>query len=106
MIYHDQVWWGHNGSSISITSPRGGVSIETEKEGRQILSRLSVVHALASDAGNYTCQPDLVTAANITVYVVEGKISRKLWGITGTKFLRNLEFGHPSAKPWEINKKH
>ena len=70
-----QVWWQHNGSPISITSPRGGVSIETEKEGRKLLSRLSVVHALASDAGNYTCGPDLVNPANVTVYVVEGKFS-------------------------------
>ncbi|KAF2355573.1 Immunoglobulin I-set [Trinorchestia longiramus] len=66
--------WKHNGSEISITSPRGGVSIETEKEGRQLMSRLSVVHALASDAGNYTCEPDLVTPANLSVYVVEDEV--------------------------------
>lgn len=38
------------------------------------MSRLSIVHALASDAGNYTCGPDMVTPDNVTVYVVEGEV--------------------------------
>ncbi|XP_018007007.1 uncharacterized protein LOC108664823 [Hyalella azteca] len=65
------VVWKHNGSAVSILSPRGGVSVETEKEGRQLMSRLSLVHAIASDAGNYTCEPHLVFPANVSVYVVE-----------------------------------
>jgi hypothetical protein len=68
-----KVVWKHNGSAVSIMSPRGGVSVETEKEGRQLMSRLSLVHAIATDAGNYTCEPDLVSPANVSVYVVEGQ---------------------------------
>ncbi|KAA0198749.1 hypothetical protein HAZT_HAZT009102 [Hyalella azteca] len=68
---HPEASSSHNGSAVSILSPRGGVSVETEKEGRQLMSRLSLVHAIASDAGNYTCEPHLVFPANVSVYVVE-----------------------------------
>ena len=59
---------------MNITAPRGGISIQTEREGTTVVSRLSVVKAISQDAGNYTCQPDLVTAATSTVYVVDGKL--------------------------------
>lgn len=58
---------------MNISSPRGGLSIQTVREGRHVVSRLSVVRAAPIDAGVYTCAPDLVHSANATVFVVEGK---------------------------------
>ena len=68
-----QVIWHHNGSAINITSERGGLSIQTDREGRSVVSRLSVVRATPRDAGLYKCAPDLVNPANATVFVVEGE---------------------------------
>ncbi|XP_076049424.1 zwei Ig domain protein zig-8-like [Oratosquilla oratoria] len=65
------VMWFHNGTEISIVSPRGGVSIHTQREGTLLSSQLSVVRAVARDAGNYSCSPDTVNPAYTTVFIAE-----------------------------------
>ena len=40
MIHFLQVWWTHDGSNLTIESPRGGVSIETEINDRHLVSGL------------------------------------------------------------------
>ncbi|XP_066964389.1 opioid-binding protein/cell adhesion molecule-like isoform X2 [Macrobrachium rosenbergii] len=63
--------WLHNQTKLSIAGPRGGVSIHTEKAGQLVSSKLSVGKAVSRDAGNYTCQPDSVHPASISVFIVE-----------------------------------
>lgn len=68
-----QVDWEHNDTKVTISGPRGGVSIHTEAGGRVVTSRLSVVRAAPPDAGNYTCHPHSALPATTTVYIVDGK---------------------------------
>ncbi|XP_071515491.1 macrophage colony-stimulating factor 1 receptor-like [Panulirus ornatus] len=66
-----KVDWQHNETRVSISGPRGGVSIHTEATGRLVTSRLSVVRAAPPDAGNYTCRPHAALAATTTVFIVD-----------------------------------
>ncbi|XP_045101054.1 zwei Ig domain protein zig-8-like isoform X2 [Portunus trituberculatus] len=69
-----KVDWEHNDTKVTISGPRGGVSIHTEaggREVREVTSRLSVVRAAPPDAGNYTCHPHAALPATTTVYIVD-----------------------------------
>ncbi|XP_050738805.1 hemicentin-1-like [Eriocheir sinensis] len=66
-----KVDWEHNDTKVTISGPRGGVSIHTEAGGRVVTSRLSVVRAAPPDAGNYTCHPHSALPATTTVYIVD-----------------------------------
>lgn len=66
-----KVDWEHNDTKVTISGPRGGVSIHTEAGGRVVTSRLSVVRAAPPDAGNYTCRPHAAMPATTTVYIVD-----------------------------------
>ncbi|KAG0723467.1 Zwei Ig domain protein zig-8 [Chionoecetes opilio] len=65
------VEWMHNNTQMTISGARGGVSIHTEKAGRLLSSKLSVVRVAPDDAGNYTCHPDTVPPASATVFIVD-----------------------------------
>lgn len=73
LFFSQQVEWLHNKTKVTITGGRGGVSIHTEKAGRLLSSKLSVVRVAPEDAGNYTCQPDTVSPASATVFIVDGR---------------------------------
>ena len=58
---------------ISYDSPRGGVSVITEK-GDVTASFLVVQHAKPSDSGTYSCAPSLGDQVAVNVHVLRGKI--------------------------------
>ena len=57
---------------ISYDSPRGGVSVITEK-GDVTASFLVVQHAKPSDSGTYSCSPSLGETVSVNVHVLRGK---------------------------------
>ena len=57
---------------ISYDSPRGGVSVITEK-GDVTASFLVVQHAKPTDSGTYSCSPSLGETVSVNVHVLRGK---------------------------------
>ena len=57
---------------ISYDSPRGGVSVITEK-GDVTASFLVVQHAKPTDSGTYSCSPSLGDTVSVNVHVLRGK---------------------------------
>ncbi|CAD6230349.1 GSCOCG00012166001-RA-CDS, partial [Cotesia congregata] len=57
---------------INFDSPRGGISLVTEK-GRETSSRLMIQNAVPADSGLYTCKPSNANPGSIRVHVVKGK---------------------------------
>lgn len=57
---------------INFDSPRGGISLVTEK-GPETTSRLMIQKAVLSDSGIYTCEPSNANPSSIKVHVVNGK---------------------------------
>lgn len=67
------VLWYHGRSVVDFDSPRGGISLETEKTEVGTTSKLLVTKALLSDSGNYTCMPSNASPASAYVHVLNGK---------------------------------
>ncbi|KAK1122286.1 hypothetical protein K0M31_009509 [Melipona bicolor] len=67
------VSWHHGGAVLDFNSPRGGVSLETEKTESSTTSRLLVTQARLTDSGNYTCIPSNANPASVMVHVLNGK---------------------------------
>ncbi|KAH0813153.1 hypothetical protein GEV33_009638 [Tenebrio molitor] len=61
--------WAHNAQVINFDSPRGGISLVTEK-GQVTTSRLLIQKAVQSDSGLYTCTPSNANAASPMVAFV------------------------------------
>ncbi|KAJ8921369.1 hypothetical protein NQ315_002984 [Exocentrus adspersus] len=69
------VMWYHGHSVVDFDSPRGGISLETEKTEAGTTSKLLVTKALLSDSGNYTCMPSNASPASTVVHVLNGKLA-------------------------------
>ncbi|XP_076223822.1 zwei Ig domain protein zig-8 isoform X2 [Nomia melanderi] len=67
------VSWHHGGSVVDFDSPRGGVSLETEKTESGTTSKLLVTQARLTDSGNYTCIPSNANPASVMVHVLNGE---------------------------------
>ncbi|XP_015126181.1 lachesin [Diachasma alloeum] len=67
------VTWHHGASVVDFDSPRGGVSLETEKTEAGTTSKLLVTQARSSDNGNYTCIPSNANSASVMVHVLNGE---------------------------------
>lgn len=67
------VLWYHGQSVVDFDSPRGGISLETEKTEAGTTSKLLVTKALLTDSGNYTCMPSNASPASAIVHVLNGK---------------------------------
>uniref|UniRef100_A0A182SKS5 Ig-like domain-containing protein n=1 Tax=Anopheles maculatus TaxID=74869 RepID=A0A182SKS5_9DIPT len=63
------VVWKHNRDDINFDSPRGGISLVTEK-GILTTSRLLVQKAIPSDSGLYTCEPSNANPASVRVHIL------------------------------------
>ncbi|KAL6435715.1 zwei Ig domain protein zig-8 [Cataglyphis hispanica] len=61
--------WSHNTDVINFDSPRGGISLVTEK-GPETTSRLMIQKAVPSDSGIYQCEPSNANPSSIKVHVV------------------------------------
>lgn len=64
--------WSHNSHVINFDSPRGGISLVTEK-GFLTTSRLLIQKAMQADSGLYTCAPSNANSANVRVHILNGK---------------------------------
>lgn len=61
--------------TINFDSPRGGISLVTEK-GVLTTSRLLVQKAIQSDSGVYTCDPSNANPTSVRVHILNGKSIR------------------------------
>lgn len=59
--------------SVDFDSPRGGISLETDKTESGTTSRLLLTRAQFTDSGNYTCVPTGAISASIQVHVLNGE---------------------------------
>ncbi|XP_043865299.1 zwei Ig domain protein zig-8 isoform X1 [Drosophila mojavensis] len=66
------VIWSHNRQIINFDSPRGGISLVTEK-GILTTSRLLVQKAIQQDSGLYTCTPSNANPTSVRVHIVDGE---------------------------------
>lgn len=69
--------WSHNSQDINFDSPRGGISLVTEK-GSITTSRLLIQKAVQSDSGTYSCSPSNANSANVRVHILNGKSANEL----------------------------
>ncbi|XP_066146746.1 transmembrane and immunoglobulin domain-containing protein 1-like isoform X1 [Euwallacea fornicatus] len=67
------VLWYHGHSVVDFDSPRGGISLETEKTEAGTTSKLLVTKARIEDTGNYTCMPSNASPASASVHVLNGE---------------------------------
>ncbi|XP_015589179.1 hemicentin-2 [Cephus cinctus] len=66
------IYWTHNNEEINYDSPRGGVSVITEK-GEITTSYLLVQRAQPADSGQYTCHPSNANTEAVSVHVLNGE---------------------------------
>jgi len=71
------IFWRHDDAIISYDSPRGGVSVITEK-GDVTASFLVVQHAKPTDSGIYSCSPSLGETVSVNVHVLRGEYIARL----------------------------
>lgn len=67
------IFWYYNENALSYDSPRGGVSVITEKGGDVTTSWLLIQTAQPSDSGEYSCKPSNANTASIKVHVLNGE---------------------------------
>ncbi|XP_047506497.1 T-lymphocyte activation antigen CD86-like isoform X2 [Pieris napi] len=67
------VLWYHGNAVVDFDSPRGGISLETEKTEGGTTSKLLVTKAALTDSGNYTCVPNNAHPASVSVHVLNGE---------------------------------
>ncbi|OAD59644.1 Neurotrimin [Eufriesea mexicana] len=65
------IYWTHDHEVINYDSPRGGVSVITEK-GEVTTSYLLVQRAQPADSGQYTCHPSNANAKTVLVQILNG----------------------------------
>ncbi|XP_026670943.1 zwei Ig domain protein zig-8-like isoform X2 [Ceratina calcarata] len=61
--------WSHNHEPINFDSPRGGISLVTEK-GPVTSSRLLIQKAIDRDSGLYTCSPSNTHSNSVRIHIV------------------------------------
>ncbi|XP_033333310.1 zwei Ig domain protein zig-8 [Megalopta genalis] len=61
--------WSHNHETINFETPRGGISLVTER-GPVTSSRLLIQRATKEDSGLYTCAPGMMHPASARVHIV------------------------------------
>lgn len=66
------IQWTHNGYEINYDSPRGGVSVITEKSDITT-SYLLIQRAKTADSGKYTCSPSHANSVGILVHVLNSE---------------------------------
>ncbi|XP_033231650.1 peroxidasin homolog [Belonocnema kinseyi] len=67
------IFWYYNDNVLSYDSPRGGVSVITEKGSDVTTSWLLIQAAQPSDSGEYSCKPSNANTASIRVHVLNGE---------------------------------
>ncbi|XP_045611683.1 zwei Ig domain protein zig-8 [Procambarus clarkii] len=67
------VLWFHGATNIDYDSPRGGVSIQTEKFPSKTRSQVMLSNVRDSDTGEYSCSPSDLPPSVIAVHVQHGQ---------------------------------
>ncbi|CAD1469978.1 unnamed protein product, partial [Heterotrigona itama] len=65
------VVWSHDHEAITFNTPRGGISLITER-GPVTSSRLLIQRAIEQDAGLYTCSPSNTHSSSVHIHIVNG----------------------------------
>ncbi|KAK7071896.1 hypothetical protein SK128_009457 [Halocaridina rubra] len=65
--------WKHNGVEISYDSPRGGITMVTER-GNSTTGYLLMKGARQADTGNYTCSPSNTHPSELRLHVLDGEL--------------------------------
>ncbi|XP_018014585.1 zwei Ig domain protein zig-8 [Hyalella azteca] len=63
------VTWYHGGTKLDYDSPRGGISLQTEKTATRTVSKLLLSSVQPGDSGRYSCRPHSGGLASVTVHV-------------------------------------
>ncbi|XP_064115478.1 zwei Ig domain protein zig-8-like [Macrobrachium nipponense] len=66
------IFWYHNGKVINYDSPRGGITVVTER-GNSTSGYLLIQDARPSDTGNYSCAPSNTAYTTLRVHVLNGE---------------------------------
>ena len=67
------VSWAHGSQTVDFNSPRGGISLETEKTDSGTTSKLVLTKAAPTDSGNYSCVPSNAQQSSVWVHVINGE---------------------------------
>lgn len=65
--------WRHGKETIDYSSPRGGISVETNTSGDTPTSYLLIDSVAPSDSGKYSCHPANAEDASVTVHILDGE---------------------------------
>lgn len=85
------VLWYHGGTAVDPNSPRGGISLETEKLDEGIRSKLQVTEVSPRDSGNYTCVPSNAKPATVVVHITYGWYKWNDWWFHENCYMFHLE---------------
>ncbi|XP_066986885.1 zwei Ig domain protein zig-8-like [Macrobrachium rosenbergii] len=69
----EYIHWKHNGVELSYDSPRGGITMVTER-GNTTTGYLLMKEARPSDTGNYTCAPSNTSPSDLRLHVLDGEL--------------------------------
>ncbi|RZF33025.1 hypothetical protein LSTR_LSTR007586 [Laodelphax striatellus] len=72
--------WLFEGQLLTFQASRGGISVDTERNGLQVWSRLTLGDVTVDDTGRYTCKPMQAPSAVVTLVVVEGETMEAMQG--------------------------
>ncbi|XP_053671128.1 uncharacterized protein LOC128721401 [Anopheles nili] len=92
------IFWNHNNAIISYDSPRGGVSVITEK-GDTTTSFLLIQNARPSDSGQYTCNPSNAKSKSVTVHVLNGVSHSVSRGVPSSNAARGTTASSHATQP-------
>ncbi|XP_040165019.1 zwei Ig domain protein zig-8-like [Anopheles arabiensis] len=81
------IFWTHNNQEINYDSPRGGVSVITEK-GEMTTSYLLIQRARTTDSGKYVCSPSNADPSTINVHIMNGTV-RPPYSLTASRAMTN-----------------
>ncbi|CAL4092844.1 unnamed protein product, partial [Meganyctiphanes norvegica] len=67
------IFWYHNGQVVNYDSPRGGITVVSERNDTT-RGYLLIQDANSGDNGNYTCAPSNTAATTVRVHVLNGEM--------------------------------
>lgn len=67
------VQWFRDKFKIDFDSPRGGISLETEKTEKGTTSKLLITRATLADSGSYMCVPSNASPSSVYIHVINGE---------------------------------
>ncbi|XP_055848183.1 uncharacterized protein LOC129913494 isoform X2 [Episyrphus balteatus] len=96
------IFWNHNSAIINYDSPRGGVSVVTNK-GETTTSFLLIKSARPSDSGQYQCNPSNSKSKGVTVHVLNGVSHSVSRGIPSSNAARGTSTSSNVSKSLSIS---